>query len=130
MLEKNQVVYRFKIPTTEIPHYIEKHSFQVVDVRMSGGFFSEKEVKLKCLEDPMIKYRDGYFVHISKLDFDRAKPSGGFIFVLMKEDNELKACNIAREYLQSRIEFYQQQLAKVEKSYDILMNYVGEEKEL
>ena len=104
MLKKGQFVYRFKFNFTDSDLEITHHTFEIADVKESVcGGEPCIEYRPKCVEDYKIKYKDGHYIQAERFDFDKVKPSGDSIYVLLKENDEEKAKSLVSEYLDAKI---------------------------
>ena len=115
MLTKGQRIYRFKFNFTDNGVEITHHTFEIVDVEefMYGGELRIR-YRPKCIEDYKIKYKDGYSMQEKHFNFDKVRPSGNSIYVLLKENDEEKAKSLVSEYLDEKIRDIKSELAHYE----------------
>lgn len=104
MLKKGQLIYRFKFNFTGSGVEITHHTFEIADVEESVCAGKPCiEYRPRCIEDYKIKYKDGHYRQEEGFDFDRVKPSGDSLYVLLKENDEEKAKSLVSEYLDAKI---------------------------
>lgn len=115
MLTKGQLIYRFKFNFVDGDVEITHHTFEIADVKESVcAGKSCIEYRPKCVEDYKIKYKDGYYRQEEDFDFDKVKPSGDSIYVLLKENDEEKAKSFVSDYLNAKIRDMKSELVHYE----------------
>ena len=115
MLTKGQLIYRFKFNFSDSAVEITHHTFKIADVKESVCAGKPRiEYRPKCVEDYKIKYKDGYYRQEEDFDFDKVKPSGDSLYVLLKENDEEKAKSFVSEYLDAKIQDIKSELAHYE----------------
>ena len=125
MLYVGQMIYRFKFDLTSSKYGIIKHTFQITSAK-EQRYAHKKYIEYctKCIEDPAIKYKGGYYREEESFDFEKAKPSGRYIYVLLKEDDANYAKQIVGEYLDAQIAKCKVQLLEFEKKSSILAKLI------
>ena len=128
MFTKGQRIYRFKFDLNAEVADVVKHTFEIVDVKETSIVGKPTlEYKTKCLEDPKIKYKDGYFMPERCFDFDKAKPSGNYIYVLLEDDDLGKACRIVQLAVCDNVVAQRKKLKKAERELDSICNFINED---
>ena len=124
MLTKGQLIYRFKFNFTDSGVEITHHTFEIAAVKESVRRGEHCiEYRPRCVEDYKIKYKDGYYREEEGFDFEKVKPSGDSIYVLLKENDEEKAKSLVSEYLDAKIRDIKSKLAYYEGvRYNLLIN--------
>ena len=101
--EIGSCIYRFTLDCSTNPVTIIRHTFQVVEIiSKTETYYLKDRYRFRCLEDPTLKFRDGYSVSLDDSDFNKIRMYGNRMYVLLTSDNAQEALEIAGKYLKDK----------------------------
>lgn len=123
-------IYRFQFDLTCNEPLVEKHTLEVVDIRLKNSepvsWPRQDQFKFKCVEYPKRKYKDGSFVELDEeREFSRVRASGNHMYVLLREDDFETAHRLVVEYLINKVEEITQNLNRMTHTLEVFSSYAG-----